>query len=102
MSEFLPPVFSAYLRARPDVNIGLRERLSGEVVRSEGSEFGTSKKKEAAKRIVPLSGYSSPALRERRYIAFRSPSQSNVIVSLKVVSAAGCPGAPGSTNTRLM
>lgn len=33
MSEFLPPVFSAYLRAHPDVNIDLRERLSGDIVR---------------------------------------------------------------------
>lgn len=33
MSEFLPPVFSTYLRAHPDVNIVLRERLSTEIVR---------------------------------------------------------------------
>jgi DNA-binding transcriptional LysR family regulator len=33
MSEFLPPVLSAYLRAHPDVNIDLRERLSIDVVR---------------------------------------------------------------------
>lgn len=33
MSEFLPPVFSLYLRSHPDVNIDLRERLSGEIVR---------------------------------------------------------------------
>jgi DNA-binding transcriptional LysR family regulator len=33
MSEFLPPVLSAYLRSHPDVNIDLRERLSGDVVR---------------------------------------------------------------------
>ena len=33
MSEFLPPVFSTYLRAHPDVNIDLKERLSGDVVR---------------------------------------------------------------------
>ena len=38
MSEFLPPVLSAYLRAHPDVNIDLRERLSTDIVRlvSEG------------------------------------------------------------------
>lgn len=38
MSEFLPPVLSAYLRAHPDVNIDLRERLSHDIVRavSEG------------------------------------------------------------------
>lgn len=33
MSEFLPPVLSAYLRTHPDVNIDLRERLSSDVVR---------------------------------------------------------------------
>lgn len=38
MSEFLPPVFSVYLRSHPDVNIDLRERLSHDIVRavSEG------------------------------------------------------------------
>lgn len=38
LSEFLPPVLSRYLRAHPDVNIDLRERLSHDIVRqvSEG------------------------------------------------------------------
>ena len=38
LSEFLPPVLRAYLRAPPDVNIDLRERLSHDIVRavSEG------------------------------------------------------------------
>lgn len=38
LSEFLPPVLSAYLRSHPDVNIDLRERLSHDIVRavSEG------------------------------------------------------------------
>ena len=32
--EFLPPVLRAYLLAHPDVNIDLRERLSGDIVRA--------------------------------------------------------------------
>jgi DNA-binding transcriptional LysR family regulator len=36
LSEFLPPVLSAYLRAHPDVNIDLRERLSHDIVRAVG------------------------------------------------------------------
>lgn len=38
LSEFLPPVFTDYLRRNPDVNIDLRERLSSDIVRavSEG------------------------------------------------------------------
>jgi DNA-binding transcriptional LysR family regulator len=39
MTEFLPSVLSAFLVAHPDVNIDLRERLSGAIVRavSEGT-----------------------------------------------------------------
>jgi DNA-binding transcriptional LysR family regulator len=36
LSEFLPPVLAAYLRAHPDVNIDLRERLSHDIVRAVG------------------------------------------------------------------
>lgn len=38
LSEFLPPVLRAFLRAHPDVNIDLRERMSVDIVRavSEG------------------------------------------------------------------
>lgn len=34
LGEFLPPVLSAYLRTHPDVNIDLRERLSGDIIRA--------------------------------------------------------------------
>jgi DNA-binding transcriptional LysR family regulator len=34
LGEFLPPVLRAYLLAHPDVNIDLRERLSGDIVRA--------------------------------------------------------------------
>ncbi len=34
MGEFLPPVLGAYLRSHPDVNIDLRERLSGDIIRA--------------------------------------------------------------------
>jgi len=34
LSEFLPPVLSAYLRTHPDVNIDLRERLSHDIIRA--------------------------------------------------------------------
>ncbi len=34
LSEFLPPVLRAFLRAHPDVNIDLRERLSVDIVRA--------------------------------------------------------------------
>lgn len=34
LSEFLPPVLRAFLRAHPDVNIDLRERLSADIVRA--------------------------------------------------------------------
>jgi DNA-binding transcriptional LysR family regulator len=34
LGEFLPPVLRDYLRAHPDVNIDLRERLSGDIVRA--------------------------------------------------------------------
>jgi len=39
MTEFLPAVLSNFLSTRPDVNIDLRERLSGDIVRavSEGT-----------------------------------------------------------------
>ncbi|HEY4066370.1 MAG TPA: LysR substrate-binding domain-containing protein [Burkholderiaceae bacterium] len=36
MGEFLPPVLQTYLRAHPDVNIDLRERLSFDIVRAVG------------------------------------------------------------------
>lgn len=34
MGEFLPPVLSRFLHAHPDVNIDLRERLSGDIIRA--------------------------------------------------------------------
>ena len=34
LGEFLPPVLRSYLLAHPDVNIDLRERLSGDIVRA--------------------------------------------------------------------
>ncbi|TPG25053.1 LysR substrate-binding domain-containing protein [Variovorax guangxiensis] len=34
LGEFLPPVLRTYLLAHPDVNIDLRERLSGDIVRA--------------------------------------------------------------------
>jgi DNA-binding transcriptional LysR family regulator len=34
LGEFLPPVLRTYLREHPDVNVDLRERLSGDIVRA--------------------------------------------------------------------
>ncbi|HSW05623.1 LysR family transcriptional regulator [Aquabacterium sp.] len=34
LGEFLPPVLRSYLRAHPDVNIDLRERLSNDIIRA--------------------------------------------------------------------
>ncbi len=34
MGEFLPPVLSHYLHHHPDVNIDLRERMSGDIIRA--------------------------------------------------------------------